>query len=607
VTETTRVAMVLFAATLVLGAAAPGASASARSHSAHPPGAPAPAPAIPAQELLPPRGQELLDRAWEEPGASLTERARRVRAAALDLGIWSFDPAARAILHDVSLGPPLERAEAAAMLAPELPDAGIALARARLAGGDLRGALDAAGGAVGALRRHPEGAPWMRAAVLDVATRAAIFGGLLFLAIAGLGAVASLATPLALRLDLPTPSAAALLGALLLLPAAAGEGAFGIGLACGALAVMRAGTGTRAALLAAAVLTLAGLHGLADRRDRMLSLMTADPVGLAAVAAERDFGSPVDLLRLERAADRDELARQALALHARRSGDVQQADRLFRALLEQPDPAADLLNNAANTRLAAGRPDEALALYERAVRTEPSPLVLFNLAQAYGRAILLDEQDLALAQAQALDPRAVHALTEHVSEVGSGGPVDVALSLSELSGRVPDPVGRSHLARRFAPGRLGGSALAGLAGIALAAALGALGGLALGRLGSADDFYAGVARLLQGRGATDPAARMTRLAALRAREARLARLRQLAAWSVPGAAGLQAGQGPLALLTVLLATAAAAALAGRHGLVPDPFTAGATGAFVFGCAGAVALLGCAGCWGLALSRLRRGA
>jgi tetratricopeptide (TPR) repeat protein len=608
VTETTRVATVLFAATLVLGAPARGASAAARSRSAHPPVAPpAAAPATPPQDLAAPRGQELLDQAWAAPGSSLTERARRVRAAALELGIWSFDPGARAILHDSSLGPPLERAEAAAMLAPELPDAGLALARARLGSGDLRGALDAAGGAIGALLRHPEGAPWMRAAVLDVAARAAIFGGLLFLAVAGLGAVASLAMPVALRLDLPTPSAAALLGALLLLPAAAGEGAFGVGLACGALALVRAEAGTRAALLAAALLALAGLHGLADRRDRALALMTADPVGLAALAAERDFGSPVDLLRLERAADRDDLARQALALHARRSGDVQRADRLFRALLvERPDPAADLLNNAANTRLAAGRPDEALALYERAVRTEPSPLVLFNLAQAYGRAILLDEQDLALAQAQALDPRAVHTLTEHASEVGSGGPVDVALSLAELGGRVTAPVRRSNLGRRFAPGRLGGSAPAGLAGIALAAGLGALGALALRRLGSADDFYAGVARLLQGRGATDPAARMARLAALRAREARLALLRRLAAWSVPGAAGLQAGQGALALLTVVLAAAAGAALAGRHGLVPDPLTAGATGAFVFGCAASVALLGCAGCWGFALARLRRG-
>jgi hypothetical protein len=69
-----------------------------------------------------------LERAWRHGGSELPERARQLRSAALEAGIWSLDPAARALLRDSSLGTSLERAEAAALLAPELPAAQSALA-----------------------------------------------------------------------------------------------------------------------------------------------------------------------------------------------------------------------------------------------------------------------------------------------------------------------------------------------------------------------------------------------------------------------------------------------------------------------------------------------
>lgn len=618
--EARRVATTILAAMLVLGGAARAEGGAGSRTVAAPPAAPAaegpvaglapesPPPAAaaraPAAVLA---GQEVLDEVWGRSSAPLPERARQARVASLQLGIWSLDPAARALLHDASLGSPLERAEAAALLAPELPDAALAAARERLATGDVAGGLSGVRAAFAALGRHPEASLWLRASLADAAAQAAIFGGLLFLAVAGLGAAAALVTPIALRLGVPGASAAALLGALLLLPAAAGQGAVGVAFACAALAVARGELATRAAVLAAALLALGGLHGVAERRDHALAALANDPVGMAALSAERDFATKLDLARLERAVPHDTLARRALALHLRRAGDAAESDRRFRALLTDGEASPEAINNAANSRFAAGSADEALALYERAARENPSPLMLFNLAQAYGRAILLEEQDLALAQAQALDPHAVHALTEHVAEVGGGGPVDVAVSAATLLGRGRErvPTGGSALARRFAPGWLGATWLGGCAGLALALVAGAAAAVPVRRLSAGDDLYSGIALLLQGREETDPALRMQRLGALRAREARLARLRQAVAWVVPGAAALQAGKGMLGLVAALCAAVAWAALRARGGLVPDPFTAGRTGALLFGATALLAALACAGSQGVSLVLLRR--
>jgi tetratricopeptide (TPR) repeat protein len=570
--------------------------------------APAQAP-VPAE---PPRGRpgrDLLDQAWRGGGDSLAERAKRTRGAALQLGIWSLDPAARAILHDPTLGSALERADAAALLAPELPDALLALARERLFAGSPRAALDALLAAFGAVDRHPEASPWFRAAFFDAAARAALAGGLGFIVVAALGTLVALSLPLSLRFDAPPASAGALLAALLLLPAALGEGVLGVACAGAALGVMRGGLLDRAAVALALLLVVAGLQPLGLERDRALAMLGTDPVGQAASASERDFPTGLDRLRLERAAATDPLARQALALAARRDGDLADAGRRFRALLQQGEPPADLLNNAANTIFAAGHYQEALALYERAVKEHPTSLALFNLAQSYGRAIQLDEQDLALAQAQALDPRAIHALTQHVAEIGTGGPVDVPVSAAELRERAAPRVGeRSSFSLRLAPGWLGASRAAGLAGAAAAIGAGLALGLVARNRGAGEDVYAGIARLLSRNKAMDPSARMARLAALRLREARLARLRRAAALAVPGSAALQAGHGLLGLVAALLAALAWAAWGARPGLVADPLAGAATASLAFGAVTAAAALGylCTLFAGLALLRRRGG-
>jgi hypothetical protein len=321
---------------------------------------------------------------------------------------------------------------------------------------------------------------------------------------------------------------------------------------------------------------------------------------MAAVSAERDLASPLELARLQRAAASDPVARRALALHARRSGQVADADARFQALLAEGDASFDLLNNAANARLAGGRAQEALELYEDAVREGPSSLVLFNLAQAYGRAILLDEQDLALKQAQALDPRAVHALTRLVAEVGGGGPVDVPLGADALRARAAART--AGIAQRprpgaLAPGVLGASPFALLAALAAACVLGLAARAPLRRVGAGDGLWPGF-------GGEEPALRVARLSSLRARQAKLDRLRRAAALAVPGAAGLQAGQSLLGLAAAVLAASAACFAGARAGVVPDPFAAGSAGSLAFGGLALVAALAYAAVTALCLALAR---
>ena len=251
-----------------------------------------------------------------------------------------------------------------------------------------------------------------------------------------------------------------------------------------------------------------------------------------------------------------------------------------------------MLNNAANTRFAAGSADEALALYERAARANPSPLVLFNLAQAYGRAILLEEQDLALAQAQALDPRAVHALTQHVAEVGGGGPVDVAVSAATLRARGAgrEVRRRRSLARRFAPGWLGAS---WLGGSSPGSASRSLAGAAAGAAGAAPR---GGRRPLRraSPGCSRAARRPTRRSAWRASapSAPARRASRACAGSRPGSCPApppsRRARGCSASSRRSSRRPPGPRLRARGGLVPDPLTAGPDrGA---SCFGALALL-----------------
>ncbi|MGI9430928.1 MAG: hypothetical protein ACR2PQ_01870, partial [Myxococcota bacterium] len=341
--------------------------------------------------------------------------------------------------------------------------------------------------------------------------------------------------------------------------------------------------------LAAIVLAL---HPLAAWRDAEASILLNAPVAASVHQAERTLASPLDLARLEFAASSDRLAARALAVHAKRSGDIRRADARFRELLVNEEGAEtavpELLANAANVRLAMGETEQASELYERAAQVSPTPLLLFNLSQIYGRAIRLEEQDLALAEAQTFDAEAVRSLISLVASHEGVGVVDLPVppvSVRAQAARAGSR-GTPELRTRVAPGFAGASLAGAGLGLALSVAAGAWFGRAVRarRPGGSDS-------VTRREGSTDPTARMARLEARRIRQRRLDRVRAWIAGIVPGACALQKGRPLLGFLAIAAAVAAFVCFGARAGVVPDVFAVRALGALTFGVGAILAVLG----------------
>ncbi len=553
---------------------------------------------------------ESIERAWRAPELPLTERVARTRERMATFGLASLEPAARALLAPGEGGDAITRARAAVDLAPDLPAARTALASALLERGDPIAAGSEAFGAVAALFRHLEARLWLEATALQALVVALLSAGALYLLVAS-GLVLARAAhdlgDLALgwsqRGARSTPSfaRAGLLAAVLLLPAVLGEGPFGLVLALFTVVFLYGDAGQRAAAGAAALLVVAALHPVAERGRAAFAAIGADPLVPALYAAQRDVASSLDMLRLERAAGADPLAAEALALRAKRDGRLTEADVAFKKLVvDSADPR--LLNNAANVRLLLGEVDSATELYERAVESEESPSVLFNLSQAYARAIRLSEHEAALTRAQSLDAASVDRLLA-LQGSSATAVVDLPVSPGTLQRRLHERVSAAHatlpLRAVLAPGLLGGAplrsvlALALLAVVALALASVFRPSRACGRCGArlcprcdrrggAHGLCEACTRLHQRPETTDPRLRMEKLAALRERERRDARRHVALALVVPGSAGLLAGRPGLGLLAALLACGSGAGLAACFGGLPDPLAVGGAGALLLG-------------------------
>jgi tetratricopeptide (TPR) repeat protein len=555
---------------------------------------PTPEPAVAPWPPPPPAGlpdrdpaRAAVDRAWRLPAQSLAERVARTQRAGLALGLRELDGPARALLLADELGDAIERAEHAVELAPSLPAAHAALAQARFARGDVRGAVSAAGAALGAVGRHLEARAWSVAAGYELLALAALLWAAVFLA---LGAAASLPSLLhglgSSRLALRGPAALAALAALVMGLALA-EGPAGAVLGLGALAVASGGWSKRILSLVTVAAALAALHLGLERAAVGRVALAADPVAVAAHRVEAGLPTPADVGVLLRSAAADPAAARALALHAKRAGDREAAQQYFARVLEAR-PDAEAFNNAANVAFALGDNARAIALYEKSVQLEPSPIALFNLSQAYGRSVRLDEQDRTLARAQQLDAASVERLA---SRTGTGKEVyvaDASFSAASVLSRAQE----TGLAQRWAatrrasvaPAWLGASLPAALSvgAIVLVAAVAA--GGALARIAGPRDFYADLARTLRS-GVGDSAQRVAQLTRLRKQRAHTDRLLTLLAFTVPGAAGFRYGR-PLAAWTASGAFATGVALLAGAGSAPaDPLALGALPALVAKAAG----------------------
>ncbi len=516
-----------------------------------------------------------LSAAWAIPVAGLEERARRLQAAGSRFGLADLEGPAQALLLDPQAGPLLDRARAARRLAPELPAARAALARALWAEGEFSDAWKEFWAASRLASRHAESRVWLHAALNEFGWVAAAAIGSSFIALGLLCGFLPLTRRLAGVLGLlPRSARGATLGTLLLLPAAAGEGIFGTACAALALAVAPAAAGRRLALAAAALVLWVGLHPLLDRSAAARAELASASLFEAAQLVERGMASAVERTRIRMAAESDPLAGPAWALEERRRGLLEQAERRFEAWI---GPAADpeLLNNAASVKLARGEHDAAIGLLERAVSLRRDPVLLFNLSQVYGAAVRIEDQNSALAEGQALDADRVHEL---VASFGPGRivdrPVRAVRGPTAHASRVSALVVGQALRRRLAPGRLGVGPVESAFGLAGGLAAGLVLGLFLRRSRPGeDDLATRIARLVQNRRG-DSSERIRRLAELRAREAALARAEKTLHVLVPGLAGMRTGRSWLGLLGVAWAAVFVTAGCLHGGPVPPPLALG---------------------------------
>jgi hypothetical protein len=546
-------------------------------------------------------GGDPIERAWQAPADSLAERVERTRRAALEVGVWNLDPAARALLR--AHADPVERAEAAVRLAPDLPAARMALAHALWMRGDSPvAAFGAALEALASLFRHLEATLWLAGSGLAILAVGLVAGGLACAVGAGALAAPHAAHDLgdALGGDAPRFARMALVAALVCAPGLLGEGLLGLAVGILALGALYGDGRQRLAVAGAAAAVWLGAFPVAELAGRSLEALARDPVARAAVSADRGIATASDLAALQAAAaGGDRLAERALARRARRSERLGDADARYQALLDDPATDAALVNDAANVRLRLGHVGEALALYERSLEADLSPAVFFNLSQANGRVFDVEKLTRALERAQALDGELVAELTlAHGADGSREFVVDLPLPARGLWQRLArGGDGRAFAAEArapLAPGRLGGDRWLALAGLAAPVALGSLFGRRLSRSrwcarcgqrtcprcdgpAGRTELCPGCHRLFFQPDQTQRELRVARIAALEGRRRRIDRVETLAALLVPGAAGIVALRPVRGLATCVLFAIAVAALAWREGVVPDPDVAGLAG------------------------------
>jgi tetratricopeptide (TPR) repeat protein len=557
-----------------------------------------------APGALRPAEENVLLQAWRTPLASLERRVEATRRAAIEVGVWDLDAAARALIQDTSEGSPVERARAAAALAPHLPAAHLALARALWLHEDApMDAVRAVVDGLWAIGGHSEASLWFAGSGLYLLSLALLCGALLVIGLAAVFAAPQAAHDLAHAVPgRPTAFAqSALLGALLLVPIALGEGVLGLALTSLVVAVVYGSRRRRIALAFAAAALFAGLYPAPRWAGALLDAFPADPVAAAAYSTGHGIASPVDIARLEAAADDDPLAQRALAIHARQMGHLGRADALYQQLLARDAADVAALNNAANIRLDLGHVASALDFYQRALALERSPVVLFNLAQAYGLSFQVDDLNRTLEAAQRVDGELVAQLAALQRAKNEGFLVDLPLSVGTAWSRVlsaPSGAGLAvELRAPLAPGRLGRSDVLAAAVSVAAWFLGwALGsGLKTSRrctrCGDRQCARCGTpivrkvcescTRLFDHPDKTDRALRVQRIEELQERERRVGRLTTLVSVLMPGAAGLLSERPLRALFSAICFALAAACVLHREGIVPDPLVAGAAAPVAF--------------------------
>ncbi|MBM4384241.1 MAG: hypothetical protein FJ091_12865 [Deltaproteobacteria bacterium] len=534
-------------------------------------------PALPGELSARDPARGSVDRSWRLGSQKPEEKVARTQRAGLDLGLRTLEGPARGLVFSGSTEDAVERALDAVALAPALPAAHAALASAHLGAGDPRAAVSAILTALAAIPGHLEARAWMDAAAFGAGARLAFLWALGF---SLLGAIASLPHLLhglgSTRVAWDGPvSLAALAAGVLALGWVAGPLGALVGLA--GVAAAHGGLVKRSTVALTAALAVFAIFHASEREALGRVALSADPVAVAAHRLEAGLGTPADLGLVLQAAPRDPFALRAVALHQKRSGDLLVARDYFARALKQRD-LGDVRNNAANVAFRLGDMPGAIAHYEQAVKLTPAPVAYFNLAQAYGRAVRLDDQDRALSIAQGIDAEVVARLTDLATNGDRPFVADIPVSVEAVFARTADTGAPARLARALRARVVRGFAADSLAGalglLGVVLALGIAGGVALERTAGPRDFYADLARTLRS-GVGDSSQRVAQLARLKRQRARSEALLTALAFVVPGAAGFRFGRPLLAWLATFAFALAVAALGAIAAAPADPLAVGA--------------------------------
>jgi len=559
-------------------------------------------------------GLAAVRRAWLHGAGDRDERIGRARRAALEQGVWNLDSGTRALIGSDWAGGNLEDIQAAVRLAPDLPASRMALAREIwLEDNAPIEAVRAASEALLAIPHHLRSSLWFSGNALYVLAISLIAGGLLALLVYACSAFPHAAHDLGdlLSSAMPNYARAGLLGAVLLVPVALGQGILGLALAIFALGILYGTTRQNCVLLLAAIAALLGAFPVAQLAGSVLSSSAGLPVIEAAINATEGFAMPVERRRLAAVAEEDPMAAAALAAATRRMGRLSDASAAYQQLLEVNPTSVAATNNAANVTLGLGQLESALELYRQGAELQESTVLLFNLSQGYGQAFMVDDLNRTLAAAQRLDGDIVAELTQLQGSDSKRFTVDLPLERKALWHRIlrsgAGAAFSAELRSVVAPGWLGRGWRIAAGAFFLVALASLVGGARIrashrcSRCGrrlcprcdpefGGEKICEGCTRLHDQPETTDRALRVARIKVLRERDHRLARLVMIASILIPGTAGLLARRHWAVLVGTVSASLAVAALFWRHGVVPDPLIAGSAAPVAFGLVTALAAI-----------------
>ncbi len=542
--------------------------------------------------------RERIEQAWFDRGGSEAQRIRRTRRFGLEAGQANLEGPARALIAIEDPERSRQHAEWAVALAPDLPMAHAALAQALFSEGAYREAALRMLESVTAIPRHLESRLWLGGSLLLLAAGVLVVSGLAFILFSALMGFSRAAHDLGDVLSKRTPgfARAALMLAVIGLPMAMGEGLVGMLLGGVGIGVLYGGSRDRFVLGLATILLVLGLFPILRMAGSTLEALDSAPVVNAGLAVTRgiETAAQVDLLR-EAEEQNDVLAAKLLAFRALQKGHAEDARRRFEKILATNKGDAFVLTTLGNMAFRAGKTSEAVHFYGRARALEESPMILFDLAQAYARGFHMVEFERTLGRAQALDSEIVEELSAFGdADFVAQAPFPLELLWQRVFERSSGEAFAQSLRRLIAPGWLGDSAIHFAGGLFLVF-LTCL--LMVGRFQQAgrcsrcgvricarcdnsmwsSHVCDGCHQLFSRPQGTDPSLRMQRLGRLREREQRINRIHALLRWGVPGVAGLLGKRPDWALLSIFLFWASAGFTLFSLGAVPDPLAMGPTG------------------------------